>query len=164
MHSVDNFYIVKVNELLGEGHLSLSGRLLEALSGLAASLTIISAVSLLAVASRCIAACLSSDGTAPDDVEAVVQHRNVDIPLLVGLQLEVAISRLGVDEEALADGSGLDALCPWIAITVTATLGVNRGVYVSYGATCKAKPHWLFAKVAHSHHAVFADGCAKQEG
>lgn len=123
MGTIDNFYIIEVDECLGKCEFSLGSRLFKTTTCNAAALAIITAISSGAFLTLCTSSS-SSDGTAPDNVEAIVINGNRYILLLTCIQLEVAISRYGILEEALVNRPSLDAFATLEAIAISATLGI----------------------------------------
>jgi hypothetical protein len=80
VHTIDDLNIVKIYELLCEGKFSLGSRLLEALTGLAISCSIIATVSCCELFGLVVVLGTTSDCTTPYNVKAVVIDGNFDIP------------------------------------------------------------------------------------
>ena len=148
MNAIYDLNIIKVNKLFSECKLSLSSRLLKTLALFASTFPVISTISSCKLFSNVVVLSSASDSTAPDYVEAVVIYRNFDVFGTSYSQLIVTIVRLRINEEALTDGSSLNALRSLKAVTVSTTLGV-LGVAVSHGTTSEAEPHRLIAIVCH---------------
>jgi hypothetical protein len=122
--SIDDFNIIEINVLLSKGKLSLSSGLHKSLTRLAASLAIVAAVSSLAVVSASIALCFSSDSSTPEYILSIIIDRNDDVLYFTLLKLKITICWSGISEEALIDGSCLNALATLEAVTVISTLSV----------------------------------------
>lgn len=153
MNSINYFDVIEINELFGEGQLSLCCWLLESLTWLAITIAIVSTISSTELLCLVIVLSSSSDSTTPYDVKTVVIYGNVNILGCPSVQLEIIIIRLGIDEEALLNRASLDALRTLIAVAVTSTLCVLR-VAVLHGATCETEPDGLCAVVSHLDHSL----------
>jgi hypothetical protein len=129
VHAIDNLDVIEVNELLGHGDFSLSGWLHEALRGLASAWNLIinAAISGFAIHTLCVAASLSCNSTTPDNIKAVIQDGDVHYLRSPGIQLEIMVIRDRVREEALANGSSLDAFRAIEAIAITSAFRVSWG-------------------------------------
>ena len=156
MNTINNFDIVEIDKLFSQGHFSLSCGLHESLSWFTTSLPIITTVSCFAILSILIAACLSSNSTTPNNIEAIIQDRNVYTSLFILIKLEVSICWSWIHEEALVDWTSLNTFASSKAITISATLSVTGRASVTDGATSEAEPHWLSAEVSKVHHTIFS--------
>lgn len=94
-------------------------------------MTIITALSSLAVLALTIASRFTCDGTTPNNVYSVIIDGNVDVFALALVKLELTISWGRVHKEALTEWASYYALSALEAICITSTLCVSRCLSVS---------------------------------
>lgn len=151
MDTIDDFDVIEIDELLGKSHLSLSGRLVKALRGLAVTATVVATVSSATILASAVAPGPACDGTTPNDVEAIVVYRNLYVLRSARVQLEVVVPRGRVHEEALADITSPNALSSLEAVPISTTPCVGGRVSATARSSSEAEPDRLVAEVSHGH-------------